>query len=191
MNDSERVSKSEAQSGAKHKKAPYDEQNTADYQEMSKRIASALELMEHDTEIPATEKELARLAICSRGTLRNRGYPLVRLRIVKQMRNANKTITTSPTDPSDAQKKVDDRKKLLDDLKASRTEAARWFSKYKESEADRERERRAREILVSEKNALLSRIEQIERKQDHLLNPKSEPVVDDSINRVVPFGRSA
>src|SRR5437763_1817668 len=67
-------------------KAPYDDRNDADFREISSRIRSALDRMEMDPTIPARETELAARASCSRGTLRNRVWPLDRLKTIKQQR---------------------------------------------------------------------------------------------------------
>src|SRR5436190_1649422 len=68
------------------KPAPYDGRNAADFLQIGKNISLALDQIAVDKTIPATEESLANLAGCSRGTLRNRQWPLVRLREIKQAR---------------------------------------------------------------------------------------------------------
>jgi len=97
------------------KPAPYDEKNAADYHELSLRIATALETLEHDETIPATQTALTQLAGCSRGTLRNRGWPLDRLKLIKEKRAA-KPAPPPPQTATEIEKS--DRKKLYDDLQA-------------------------------------------------------------------------
>lgn len=140
-------------------KAPYDEKNDLDYKEMSRRIADALEEIECNSTIPATQKELSKRAKCSRGTLRNRVYPLDWLKSINTKRkervlNKSKKITLEQR--ANLEVRVEGEKNLLERLKNSRTEAAIWFDKYKESEQDRNKLRRMI-ALVQAKNTSLTK----------------------------------
>jgi DNA-binding GntR family transcriptional regulator len=69
------------------RRAPYDDRNKADFNEITQNIKAALKVLERDPGIPVTEASLAELAKCSRGTLRNRVWPLERLGAIKVSRN--------------------------------------------------------------------------------------------------------
>jgi hypothetical protein len=131
--------------------APYDERNIADFVQIGKNISLAVDQIAADKTIPATEESLANLAGCSRGTLRNRQWPLVRLREIKQARK------------TEAEKKLSERQKekpksteaeLVDQLNASRTEAARWYDKNQELGAENSKLRRQNVLLQQQNDAL-------------------------------------
>lgn len=62
---------------------PFDERNQQDFLLVTKRIQDALEKMATDRRLKRTEANLAKLAGCSRGTLRNREWPMAQLRKLK------------------------------------------------------------------------------------------------------------
>jgi len=62
---------------------PFDERNQQDFIQTTKRIQDALEQLSSDRRLKLTEANLARLADCSRGTLRNRKWPIQQLQILK------------------------------------------------------------------------------------------------------------
>ncbi|MCT7307121.1 hypothetical protein [Ralstonia wenshanensis] len=62
---------------------PFDERNQQDFLLVTKRIQDALEKMANDRRLKRTETNLAKLAGCSRGTLRNRKWPMMRLHELK------------------------------------------------------------------------------------------------------------
>jgi len=135
----------------KSKPAPYDERNNEDFKLISKNIACALEKIAHDESIPATEASLAQVARCSRGTLRNRGWPLTRLKLIKEGRKKT-AVKEARTISKDA--RADNSKQLVSALNASRTEAAIWFDKSKQLEADKRKLQRANSLLHAENQAL-------------------------------------
>ena len=76
---------------------PFDERNQQDFMLVTKRIQDALELMANDRRIKRTETNLARLADCSRGTLRNRQWPMEQLRKLKEdARTAKEQVEVEP-----------------------------------------------------------------------------------------------
>ena len=132
-------------------KAPYDEKNAADFERISKNISLALEKIANDSLIPATEQSLADLAGCSRGTPRNREWPLIRLREIKRERKSEGQPVKTPHEHEREKSKEAE---LAASLKASRTEAARWFDKYREVETDNRKLKRGNELLVAQNEAL-------------------------------------
>lgn len=146
----------------KSKSAPYDERNDADYQELSTRIATALETIAHDESIPATEQSLAQLANCSRGTLRNRVWPLQRLKLIKEDR-VSKPKTSIPQTPAEIERF--DRRKLQNDLALSRTEAAKWFDAYQNERSETRKARRAIKLLTEEIAALNKQVAKLQERK--------------------------
>jgi hypothetical protein len=144
--------------------APYDERNEADFRDMSVRIAEALERLEIDLTIPATEESLAGLAGCSRGTLRHRGWPLKRLKEIKQSRKEKKDEEGGDIPPGE----VDiveilsrDKKSLLDQLKKSRGEVALWVEKYRQLEEETKKLRRLITMLQEAKKSLEDKLKKV------------------------------
>lgn len=164
-----------------HKKAaPYDERNASDYREMSRRIADALEEIERDPDIPVTQKELAKRAKCNRGTLRNRGYPLTRLRDIAAKRKENsrgKSKKITREHRTEVEVHIEDKKRLLEQIEKIRTEAATWFNKSNESEEAKGKIEREKEALLSEIGSLNERIassnERIARLEKELARRKA------------------
>jgi hypothetical protein len=150
--------------------AAYDERNALDYREMSRRIADALDEMERDQSIPATEKELARRAKCSRGTLRNRQYPIARLKGIKDRRRLNGSKPKNATGGHKAatESHIEDKKALMGQLEKSRTECAIWFDKYNESERARNKVQRERELLLSKNRSLKEMYDELVNKVGQL-----------------------
>ena len=157
-------------------RAPYDERNEKDYADVTKRIEDALKKMEDDKTIPATEAELCKLAKCSRGTLRNRQWPLERLKEIKKKRKGEKSDVP-----------VEDENELEDQLKNSRTEAARWFYKFKNMEEENKKLSRANEHLQTTKQRLQERVDELERELCRLKPTAEHGQVE---NVVVPFPQS-
>lgn len=94
----------------KQKLLPFDARNEADYYKLTDQIESALQKIESDGRIPATQNKLADLAKCSRKTLNNRKYPIERLNQIKTDRklkslkavNTKNLSSTSIPDDSDS-----------------------------------------------------------------------------------------
>lgn len=76
---------------------PFDERNQQDFMLVTKRIQDALELMANDRRLKRTETNLAKLAGCSRGTLRNRQWPMEQLQKLKdEARVAKENVEVEP-----------------------------------------------------------------------------------------------
>lgn len=73
-----------------HCSLPFEERNQQDFLLVTARIQAALEKMANDKRIKRTEKKLAELAGCARGTLRNREWPLEQLNKLKDEARAAK-----------------------------------------------------------------------------------------------------
>ncbi|MDD2741088.1 MAG: hypothetical protein PHV02_02380 [Rhodocyclaceae bacterium] len=69
---------------------PFDERNQQDFMLVTKRIQDALEQMTNDCRLKRTETNLAKLADRSRGTLRNRQWPMEQLQKLKEASRAAK-----------------------------------------------------------------------------------------------------
>lgn len=144
--------------------APYDKRNEADYEDISGRIRTTLFEMAQDPAIPVTEKELARRAECSRGTLRNRGWPLTELKKIKRQRKdgaSNKTGRVTPEHRSNVDKHIEDKKQLLQQLHSCRNELAVWVDKNKELEDDKKKLTRSNAVLQKAKEALERRVTEL------------------------------
>jgi hypothetical protein len=140
---------------ARKRKAPYDERNDADFERIGKNISLALEKIANDPSVPATEQSLANLAGCSRGTLRNREWPLIRLREIKRERKSEaQRVKARPKRKREKTKEEE----LVALVNASRTEAARWFDKYSDAEAEKRKLKRANELLVAQNEALKAEV---------------------------------
>lgn len=76
---------------------PFDERNQQDFMLVTKRIQDALEQMANDCRLKRTETNLAKLAGCSRGTLRNRQWPMEQLQKLKEdARAAQEQVEVEP-----------------------------------------------------------------------------------------------
>jgi phosphatidate phosphatase PAH1 len=167
--------------------APYDERNEKDYANITKRIEAGLEKIKTDETVPATGAELCKLAKCSRGTLRNREWPLERLKEIKKKRKekkARKRNRITRDHLTAVEVHVEDKNKLKDQLKKSRTEAAVWFHKFQNMEAENKRLRRANNHLQSTKQHLQEQLDETQRELLKL-KPATEGVQAESV--VVPF----
>lgn len=134
-------------------KAPYDERNQADYLAISQKIEEALRLISDDQKLPATEVSLANLAGCSRGTLRNRVYPLERLRAIKKQRSEqskakNRSVRVSAAHRVSVEVHIDEKKRLVWMLEKSRSEIAVWEDRCSELEKEIEGLNRVKDFLL-------------------------------------------
>lgn len=76
---------------------PFDGRNQQDFMLVTKRIQDALEQMANDRRLKRTETNLAKLAGCSRGTLRNRKWPMEQLQKLKaEARSAKESTEVEP-----------------------------------------------------------------------------------------------
>lgn len=147
-------------------KAPYDEQNKADYLVISNNIEAALNIISTDLNISATEKSLAKLAGCSRGTLRNRVYPLEKLRYIKKQRSeklkaGRKSSRITSAHRVAVEVHIDDKKKLLAQLDESRAQVAVWVKKYSDLEITYKRTCRVKEFFEKGKNLLEAEVKEL------------------------------
>lgn len=136
---------------SKAKPAPYEERNLEDFKLITKNITFALEKIANDDSIPATEQSLADLAGCSRGTLRNRIWPLKRLKLIKEARQ-KKAVEKQAKKPTS--RAPDDYQQIVSALIASRTEAASRFDQLQQLQADYKKLHRAKELVDAENKAL-------------------------------------
>jgi bisphosphoglycerate-independent phosphoglycerate mutase (AlkP superfamily) len=105
---------------------PFDARNQQDFMLVTKRIQHALEQMANDCRLKRTETNLAKLAGCSRGTLRNRQWPMEQLQKLKQdARMAQEQIEVEPRATREKAQVVRYRDKLM----KNRDELLFW--KYK------------------------------------------------------------
>lgn len=165
--------------------APYDERNKNDFDDMTKRIEDALKIIEDDKTIPATQAKLCQLAKCSRGTLLNRKWPIERLKAIKDKRekgHKRKRITREHF--SAVEVHIEDKNNLQAQLKESRDEAARWFHKYKDSEKEIKRLKRAHEGLRTKNQRLQQQLDEAEQELRRLNSTAQQGRIE---NVIVPF----
>ena len=167
--------------------APYDQKNKDDYRDITKRIEAALKKIKGDKTIPATEAELCKLAKCSRGTLRNRKWPLEQLKEIKKKRKEQKDakrkrITRAHLTAVEVH--IEDNNKLEDQLEKSRTEIAVWFHKFKNIEEENKKLRRANKALQTARQQLQKQVDEYQRQSDGS-RPALEPGQVENV--VVPF----
>lgn len=169
-------------------KAPYDAKNETDYQKITDNILAALKQIEHNPKEPATQANLAKLAKCSRGVLRLRGWPIEKLKGIKKKRKAaaiGKTageITVDHKDPVEIH--LEDKRLLLEQLDKSRTECAKWTVKYKELESEKNKLHRSNEVLQKENSSLKERNSELERGKADLKKSLEQKRAKDV---VIPF----
>lgn len=147
-------------------KAPYDERNQADYLAISNNIEVALNLIAADLTIPATEMSLAELAGCSRGTLRNRIYPLERLKAIKSLRAerrkaSKRSVCITPAHQVTAEVQVDEKRRLQEQLHKSRSETAVWVKKHSDLEREVKHLNRLKDVLLQGKKLLEEKVEEL------------------------------
>lgn len=106
--------------------SPYDERNQQDFMLITGRILDALKAMSDDRRLKRTEANLAKLAKCSRGTLRNRKWPISQLEKLKaEARKAKDEVEVEPK-PVREQVRVE---RYKEQLSKNRDELLFW--KYK------------------------------------------------------------
>lgn len=121
-------------------KAPYEERNAQDYFLITQNIDEALKKLEENPNLPVTEVMLAKLAGCSRGTLRNRVYPIEKLKEIKEVRtkkeNKPRAFKITSAQRIEVNVHIEEKKVLAEKLRQSRSEVAVWVNKYFELEKD-------------------------------------------------------
>jgi hypothetical protein len=167
---------------------PYDDRNEDDYRELTQRISAALLKIEYDPKIRPSQKNLAKFAECSRGTLRNRKWPLERLAEIKRQRKEKSKGKGSdrPNKDADAEIHLEDKRKLLEQLDNARKETAIWVDKYDEKERSYKKVARANDMLKAAKLALEQRVLHLERELAEL---KGHQEGDKNPGVVVSFSR--
>ena len=98
-------------------------QNTAD---INDALVRALDVIEADRSIPATQEELAERAGCSRGAISYRQDVKKRLKAIKMGRKADAKQMPAPDSPEDLKVRL---KEAEDMLKAARNETKVQFDK--------------------------------------------------------------
>lgn len=152
---------------------PFDERNQQDFMLVTKRIQDALELMANDRRIKRTETNLARLADCSRGTLRNRQWPMEQLRKLKEdARTAKEQVEVEPR----ATREKAQVERYREQLMKNRDELLFW--KYKH-DALRDRV----ETLESQRDTYKKRAEDLEAQLRSIAAGNSRK----SSGKVLPF----
>lgn len=147
---------------------PFDERNRADFDAITRRLSTALETLRNDTRLKASESSLARLANCSRGTLRNRCWPLQKLKELKKERKEKNALPTASVmgDPTpDRQSEIAGLKRQLS---LSRDEVARWKLRYDEVSEKLDYASEIIRLLKSAADSKSNPREKKEAKLDHL-----------------------
>lgn len=105
---------------------PFDERNQQDFMLVTKSIQDALVQMANDRRLKRTEINLAKLAGCSRGTLRNRKWPIEQLQKLKE--EARSSPEEAEVEPRATREKARV-ERYRDQLMKNRDELLLW--KYK------------------------------------------------------------
>lgn len=164
---------------------PYDDRNEADYQQVTLNISLALELIDKSPEIPATQNELARLAKCSRGTLRLRKWPLDRLKEIKARRKAEQSSGAEvKKSKSEIELHIEDKKHLLEQLQKSRSQNAILAFEKREIVIENKKLRRAHDVAQAAKTSLEERCRKYESELAELRGDRES---GDDGGAVVPF----
>jgi chromosome segregation ATPase len=105
---------------------PFDDKNQQDFVEVTGRIQTALEQMKSDQRLKRTESNLAKLAQCSRGTLRNRVWPIQEL---KKLKAQTKAKIEDAEEVAEV-KEVSRIERYKEQLAKSRDEVMNWKFKH-------------------------------------------------------------
>lgn len=152
---------------------PFDERNQQDFMLVTKRIQDALEQMANDRRLKRTETNLARLAGCSRGTLRNRQWPMEQLQKLKDdARAAKGRVEVEPR----ATREKAQVERYREQLMKNRDELLFW--KYKHDTL-----RDQVETLESQRDAYKRRAEEFEAQLRSIATGNSRK----SPGKVLPF----
>ncbi len=152
---------------------PFDERNQQDFMLVTKRIQDALELMANDRRLKRTETNLAKLAGCSRGTLRNRKWPMEQLQRLKEESRSAKEVAEPEPRATREKFQIERYRNRLD---KNRDELLFW--KYKHDTL-----RDLIETLESQRDAYKRRAEELEAQLRSIAvgNPRK------SSGKVLPF----
>lgn len=160
------------------KSAPYDQRNAADYQAMTRRIEAALETVRSDLAIKPTQTNLARLAGCSRETLRLREWPLQALAEIGQQRHHASGETSGRTRPTRDRQVVESPADTIDTLKREIVEAnARYFEAVTQLRVERTRHEDVLKVLRRETLALKQEKAELVRRILELESPAGATVL--------------
>lgn len=110
---------------------PFDARNAEDFDAITTAINLALAQLRAEPKLKPTEETLAKLAGCSRGTLRNRDWPIQSLKAIKSERKTKKA-TDAANKAAVVPAKKTPTTEHKDQLRLSRDEALRWKLKYDE-----------------------------------------------------------
>ena len=146
------------QSAKERDSFPFDERNQDDFVQITKRIQDALEQFAKDRRLKRTEANLARLADCSRGTLRNRAWPLVQLQKLKeeakQFKKAKNPENAAPRSLRE-KSRID---RYREQLEKNRDELLVWKYKHDDLRAKVQTLEEQRDILKRRAEALEARL---------------------------------
>lgn len=140
---------------------PFDARNQQDFMLVTKRILDALEQMANDQRHKRTETNLAKLAGCSRGTLRNRKWPLDKLQKLKEETRKVKVETEAEPRAMREKNRVE---RYKEQLIKNRDELLLW--KYKHDAL-----RDMVETLESQRDTYKSRAEGLEAQLRSIVAP--------------------
>jgi len=140
---------------------------------VTKRIQDALEQMANDRRLKRTETNLAKLAGCSRGTLRNRKWPMEQLQRLKEESRSAKEVAEPEPRTTREKSQIERYRNRLD---KNRDELLFW--KYKHDTL-----RDLVETLESQRDAYKRRAEELEAQLRSIAvgNPRK------SSGKVLPF----
>jgi chromosome segregation ATPase len=139
---------------------PFDERNQQDFLDVTGRIEAALEAMRNDRRLKKTEANLAKLSQCSRGTLRNRGWPIETLRKLKLESKATTEASAAVTQEREETRVA----RYKQQLALSRDELMSWKFKHDDLALRVETLQGQNRGYASRVEALEARIRELERR---------------------------
>ncbi len=153
---------------------PFDERNQRDFMLVTKRIQNALEQMANDRRLKRTETNLAKLAACSRGTLRNRKWPMEQLQKLKE--EAHSAKEEAEPEPR-ATREISQVERYRNRLNKNRDELLFWKFKH-------DALRDLVETLESQRDTFKHRAEELEAQLRSIASASNSRK---SSGKVVPF----
>ncbi|MBP0597760.1 hypothetical protein J8I26_06585 [Herbaspirillum sp. LeCh32-8] len=109
----------------------FDQRNVADFDVLTKRIFAALEKMAADRKEKRTQANLAALSGCTRGTLRNRKWPLEALdKLVEEAKQYKIEKAKAKEAPPRSAKDITQVERLQEQLGKNRDELLMWKFKH-------------------------------------------------------------
>ncbi|MDN4503827.1 hypothetical protein QX776_15555 [Alteromonadaceae bacterium BrNp21-10] len=108
----------------------YDEKNTKDYDDNTIKLNDALEKISKNSDLPATQKEVARISGIHRNTVSEREFPAIRLKEIKKQRKEQEQ-----QEQQDIKSKVEELTEERDNIAK---EVVYWFSEFTKANKDRD-----------------------------------------------------